>query len=112
MIQVVSELEQELNLLKEEVKLVFDLDETIVPDRVPHDLTLNQMLILQSTYLSLVFALHSGLTYPWSFPLVSLRGNPSLYAKAQALMTKAAAAAKLAILGSTMIHVDANCPLG
>ena len=110
LLQTVKALDQKLHLLGMEIEHTLPIHTPLEPSRLPLSLSLTMALVIHFTYHSLLFDIHTTLTYPWSRGIISLRQHPSFRAQVESSYAVVAKASRDIILASRHIPLDAACP--
>lgn len=110
LLQTVTCLDEKVRALGEEVEVVLSMKTPLDPSCLPRNLSLKLALALHFTYYSLLFDIHTTLTYPWSRGIISLRQHPSFRDQVERSYSIVAKASREAILATRNVPLDAACP--
>lgn len=106
LITAVSELDEEVNVLKRSVEHIIMFDEPLDSLSTPLCMSFYHIVILYFLYYSLVLEIHGPLMLPWSE--ASSRQFQPFQPQVERSCSIVAQIARAAILGSRFIQLDAN----
>lgn len=106
----VSELDVQLEALKNSKASVFVLDAPFNPLHLPANLSHQQAKYLQYAYYNTVLDIHTALTSPWSQNALGLAHDLSLGQQVALSSQKVAETCRNAIMATQDIHIDASTP--
>jgi hypothetical protein len=110
-IKTVCELDEHLHDMKDSMQHILSLDAPLDPSNLPHGITLQQALYMQHAYYGTRFDIHTVLTYPWFYSILSSTQHPAFRSQMEKSSEIVANASRAAILATKYIHIDANCPI-
>ena len=105
------ELDQRLNLLKNDLETFIVLGNPVNPDRLPLGLNVQQTVYIQCTYHSIMIDIHNTLTYPWSRNVLGLPPDRFVQSQVEKSFAVIADTCRNSMLTLQHVHIDAATPL-
>lgn len=107
----VSELEEQLTAVKSSAEPILKLGAPPDHSRLPHSMSVQQVVYVQYAYFSTLFDIHTALTCPWTQNILGRTKLPKLRAQVERSTQVVALSCREAILATKHIHIDASTPL-
>lgn len=111
LVEIVSELDEQLNDLKRSLHPSLCLGSTWDPLNLPEGMSLQQVVYIQYAYYGVLFDIHTALTCPWTQSILDLTQQPALRHQVERSNHIVAQSCRDAILATKYINLDASTPL-
>jgi len=111
LVKLVAELDEQLNILKLDLKPTICLGNPLNPNRLLPGISLQQAVYLHCFYYTTVLDIHNTLIYPWSKTLLGLTPHQLLRAQVDRSIEMVMGTCHIATLTLHYVHIDAATPV-